>query len=134
MQWPHGRYKQEHGPPLAGIERGAAAPWHVKKRKGKKKGSVAPWHVLRGAAAPGHVKIGCSGPMAGINRGMGAFSGTQWFMLPWVGPIKDLHITVKELAPIVVAAMVWGINWQGRTILARCDYVAVVGIVNSGSS
>ena len=44
------------------------------------------------------------------NWGCGAFSGTQWFMLPWVGPIKDLHITVKELAPIMVAAMVWGIN------------------------
>ena len=69
------------------------------------------------------------------NWGCGAFSSTQWFMLPWVmGPIKDLHIMVKELAPIVVAAMVWGINWQGRTILARCDNAAVVGIVNSGSS
>ena len=51
-----------------------------------------------------------------------------------LGGTNHLHITVKELTPIVLAAMVWGINWQGRTILARCDNAAVVGIVNSDSS
>ena len=39
------------------------------------------------------------------NWGCGAYVDKQWFMLPWMGPIKDLHITVKELAPIVVAAI-----------------------------
>ena len=36
----------------------------------------------------------------------GAFVGQQWFMLPWAGPIQKSHITVKELAPIIVAALV----------------------------
>ena len=68
------------------------------------------------------------------NWGCGAYVDKQWFMLPWMGPIKDLHITVKELAPIVVAAIMWGENWRGRSVLARCDNAAVVGIINSGSS
>jgi hypothetical protein len=34
------------------------------------------------------------------------------------------HITVKELVPIVMAAAIWGADWQGRTIMARCDNTA----------
>lgn len=53
--------------------------------------------------------------------------------LKWVEPIASLHITVKELAPIVVAAAVWGINWRGKTILVECDNSAVVSIINRGT-
>ncbi len=38
----------------------------------------------------------------------GAFMEEAWFMLPWSGSIKDMHITVKELASIVIAAAIWG--------------------------
>ena len=55
-------------------------------------------------------------------------------MLPWAGPTRELHIAVKELAPIVVAAVIWGPKWKGKAILARCDKTAVVAIVNSGIS
>ena len=68
------------------------------------------------------------------NWGCRAYPGCEWFMLPWAGPIRELHITIKELAPIVVAAVIWGPKWKGKTILARCDNVAVVAIVNSGTS
>ena len=68
------------------------------------------------------------------NWGCGAYCGTEWFMLRWAGPIQNLHITIKELAPIVVAAAIWGREWSGKSILIRCDNSAVVSIVNHGSS
>ncbi len=64
----------------------------------------------------------------------GAYAGHNWFMLPWSGKINATHITVKELAPIVIAALVWGRNWRGKTVLAQCDNSATVAIVNSGTS
>ena len=36
--------------------------------------------------------------------------------------------------PVVVAALVWGQEWRGQTVLARCDNSAAFAIVNSGSS
>ena len=39
----------------------------------------------------------------------------------------------KELLPIVVAAAVWGSEWAGKTVRARCDNQSVVAIVNSGT-
>ena len=66
--------------------------------------------------------------------GCGAFVGQQWFMLPWAGPVQESHITVKELAPIVVAALVLGQDWRGKTVLAHCDNSAAVAIVNMGFS
>lgn len=66
--------------------------------------------------------------------GCGALSGLDWFQLQWAGPISNYHITIKELVPIVLAAAVWGHQWKGKTIRARCDNAAVVSIINSGSS
>ena len=68
------------------------------------------------------------------NWGCGAYSGPHWFMLPWTGSIADYHITVKELIPIVIVGAVWGSTWRGSTVLAQCDNMAVVHIVNHGSS
>ena len=68
------------------------------------------------------------------NWGCGAYCGTNWFMLEWSGLFSGCHITVKELVPSVVATTVWGPSWRGKTILARCDNIAVVAIVNHGSS
>ncbi len=68
------------------------------------------------------------------NWGCGAFSGSQWFMLPWLGNITKEHITVKELAPIVVAAAIWGSKWRGKVVLAQCDNTAAVACINSGAS
>ena len=68
--------------------------------------------------------------------GYGAVCNRQWFQLKWTGHGKaaDYGITAKELIPIVIAAAVWGRNWQGKTVLAKCDNMAVVAIVNSGTS
>ena len=64
-----------------------------------------------------------------------AFSSDgQWFQCRWPGSWDSVHITVKELLPIVVAIALWGHEWQGRTIRCRSDNAAVVSIINSGRS
>ena len=47
---------------------------------------------------------------------------------------SGIHITVKELLPIVFGVAIWGSRWKGLTVLCRCDNAAVVSIVNSGRS
>ena len=66
--------------------------------------------------------------------GCGAYSGPNWYMLPWSGLNTSYHITVKELIPIIIAGAIWGPLWHGATVLAQCDNIAVVHIVNHRSS
>ena len=67
--------------------------------------------------------------------GCWAFSSQgSWFNLQWPELWKTVHVTVKELAPIVIACAVWGPGWRGKTVLCCCDNVAVVTIVWSGTS
>ena len=56
--------------------------------------------------------------------GCGAFSDNDWFMLQWNGPVASFHITIKELAPIVLAAAIWGKKWRGKTVKVQCDNMA----------
>ena len=66
--------------------------------------------------------------------GCGAFSEREWFQLRWPETSRELHITVKELAPIVLAAAVWGREWKGKCVMSYCDNAAVVAIINKGDS
>ena len=67
--------------------------------------------------------------------GCGAYSSSgDWFQLEWPESWREVHITVKELLPVVVAVAMWGKQWRGRNIRCRCDNAAVVSIINSGSS
>ena len=66
--------------------------------------------------------------------GCGAFSEREWFQLRWPETFRELHITVKELAPIVLAAAVWGKEWKGKCVMSYCDNAAVVVIINKGDS
>ncbi len=69
------------------------------------------------------------------NWGCGAFTtGGEWFQLEWPEVWQEVHITVKELLPVVLAVAIWGHKWKGKTVRCRCDNAAVVAIVNSGSS
>ena len=58
----------------------------------------------------------------------------EWFSFCWPELWKSVHITVKELAPIVIACGVWGSDWRGKTVQCRCDNAAVVAIIRSGTS
>ena len=66
--------------------------------------------------------------------GCAAFWDTYWFALPWEGAWEKVHITMKELLPIVLACAIWGKYWKGQRMVCHCDNAAVVTIINSGSS
>ena len=67
--------------------------------------------------------------------GCGAFTEEgEWFQFCWPASWADVHITAKELLPIVVACAVWGHKWRGATVRCLCDNAAVVAIVRSGTS
>ena len=67
--------------------------------------------------------------------GCGAFTDSgEWFQIRWPPSWSSVHITVKELLPVVVACAIWGRQWQGKTIRCQCDNAAVVAILRSGTS
>ena len=67
--------------------------------------------------------------------GCGAFnSGGEWFQFRWPPTWDRVHITTKELLPIVVACAVWGHQWPGCSICILCDNAAVVAILRAGTS
>ena len=67
--------------------------------------------------------------------GCGAFTSSgEWLQLQWPESWADVHITVKELAPVVLGVATWGQKWKGLTIQCRCDNAAVVAILHSGRS
>ena len=66
--------------------------------------------------------------------GCGAYCLTAWFQYQWPPSLRDQHITLKELLPIVIAVAIWGINWENKSDLCRCDNEAVVHIINTGTS
>ena len=67
--------------------------------------------------------------------GCGAFAaGHNWFQLQWPEDWAPVHITAKELLPVVIAAAVWGTNWRRGCICFRSDNQAVVDIINSRTS
>ena len=67
--------------------------------------------------------------------GCGAFTSEgEWFQLELPQSWQGVHITVKELLPVVLGTAVWGSQWRGSTVCCMCDNTAVVAIVNSGRS
>lgn len=68
------------------------------------------------------------------NWGCGAYSGSQWFQLPWTGKVVEQQIAVKELIPVVVAAVVWGKQWKGLDVKCHSDNQAVVAVMQTRTS
>ena len=68
--------------------------------------------------------------------GCGAFTARvgQWFQCRWPTSWSHVHITCKELLPVVVACAIWGRKWSGSKVECITDNAAVVAIVNSGKS
>ena len=69
------------------------------------------------------------------NWGCGATWKGRWFQIQWstLPGTSEWSIMPKELLPIVVAAVVWGRQWKGLTIKARCDNMSVVAAIQSGA-
>ncbi|XP_064397558.1 uncharacterized protein LOC135344321 [Halichondria panicea] len=85
--------------------------------------------MIQGESTPSGIVVTSD---ASGSWGCGAFSQTgDWFQIPWQGYWVGVHITVKELLPVVVACALWGRSSQGHSIQVRC---AVVAILRSGTS
>ena len=64
--------------------------------------------------------------------GCGAFLSTwKWFQCSWPPVWACIHITVKELVPVVMACALWGEELCGKTVECRTDNAA---IINKGQS
>ncbi len=67
--------------------------------------------------------------------GCGAEWKGKWFQLSWetAQSAREWSIMPKEMLPIVIAAIVWGEQWEGSSVLSWCDNSAVVATIKSGS-
>ena len=64
--------------------------------------------------------------------GCRAISINSWLQHQWLPSRADtLSIAIKELVPIVMAAIEWGRYWSGKLIQFNCDNKAVVLTLNS---
>ena len=63
--------------------------------------------------------------------GCGAWHNEKWFQLAWDSSTQELHITAKEMIPIIIALVIWGAEWTKGRVIAQCDNEAVVTIINS---
>ena len=66
--------------------------------------------------------------------GCGAYSDKQWLQVPWPVTWISNSIARKEMAPIILAASVWGPTWVGKRVCFRSDNTAVVSALKSGSA
>ncbi len=75
----------------------------------------------------GHVISATLTSDASGSWGYGAYTSTgQWFQLKWPAAWLDIHITVKELLPIILGVALWSNEWAGKTTRCRCDNAAAV--------
>ena len=64
--------------------------------------------------------------------GCGAFCNNDWFQLAWPDEATAQQpITLKELAPLVIAVGIWGSHWKFQVVRCLCDNAAVVSILQA---
>ena len=62
--------------------------------------------------------------------GCGAFvPDVAYFSLRWPPHWAEIDISIKELAPLVIACAIWGPTWSGQHVLFHVDNLAVVQVV-----
>ena len=61
-------------------------------------------------------------------------SHSPHFQLQWPEKWSTVDIAPKEMAPVVIAAALWGRHWTNSQVLFRCDNFAVVEVINNRSA
>ena len=61
----------------------------------------------------------------------GFWAAHGWFQVQWQESWLAIHITAKELLPIVIASALWGHRWTQQRVRFRSDNSAVVCLLNS---
>ena len=57
--------------------------------------------------------------------------GGAWFVAQWPPHWASVDIAVKELVPVVLAAVLWGPSWTGQHTLFHIDNMAVAQVVRT---
>ena len=63
--------------------------------------------------------------------GCGAYHGSHWFQIQWNGLLQGVHISVKELTPIIIATAIWGHHWVKKLVRVLTDNATVVAAINN---
>ena len=71
---------------------------------------------------------------AGICGCGGFVQSLGWFQLFWPSNWNEVGITAKELAPVVIAAALWGNLWGGKLVCFHSDNLGVVGLLKKPTS
>ena len=66
--------------------------------------------------------------------GCGACCEKRWFQLQWNDRTRGFSTTVKELISIFIAIVIWGPEWKGFTVVAKCNNDGVVRACNNCDS
>ena len=56
----------------------------------------------------------------------GAWHGSHWFQHEWSIEEVINNISLKELVPVIVSAVVWGSDWVVQSVTSYSDNQAVV--------
>jgi hypothetical protein len=131
--WPGRTFLRE----LFNLLRHAKAPHHHIRLTAGARADVAWWKCFlqhwNGSSffpLPGpssHVFSDASG-----SYGRGAVADDiGWFKAEWPEGWDSIHISAKELVPVVVAAAIWGSRWAGKLVCFHSDNMAVVAAINS---
>ena len=62
--------------------------------------------------------------------GCGVIYQNLWIQVAWPSQWADVSIAPQEMAPIVMAVALWGLQWKGTRVCSLCDNGAVVHIIN----
>jgi len=60
--------------------------------------------------------------------------GKQWVAHKWTEPWLKMHISVRELYPIVLALELWADQLANKRILFHCNNISVVYCINKQTS
>lgn len=71
---------------------------------------------------------------ASTTIGFGAIFGSRWTYGTWPSPVNDLHITILELYPIVLAMELWGHLWANHCLVFHTDNIALIPILANNTS
>ena len=71
--------------------------------------------------------------------GFGGYFNGRWFASSWPVELTNLpqseaSSAVFETYPVVIAALLWGKEWTGKSVLVFCDNQAAVFAINKGRS
>ena len=118
-------------------------PSHRKKLSAAFRSDLHWWHVFvthwngvsflhftpSGSAPDCHIETDASGSWR-----CGAWFCCHWLQYKWPADWAEIGIMAKELTPILFSCVVWGITLSRRRIEFKCDNLALVEVINKGSS